>query len=397
MDSSAWDGLEREVLIQQHYDSKERFSSTFALAGKRLPRPRYIRVHGKPLFLVYRVSSLPDPMQTVSIWREEARRLGIGELFLCSVESRVGGSQSVNPSRIGFDAAVEFQPDGLYFPKPVKTLNDYGGIFDYRSVVTQMLQKPEADYLRFPCLAPGWDNSARRKENPTIITGSTPELYGQWLDGILQRRSQAKPGENIVFINAWNEWGEGAYLEPDQLSGRAYLEMTKQVLARHTPTVIIGSQEAAQPALEIAGGKQTSTAPTPVSSSSNTLPLSVCVPVYNGNKFLEEAIRSVLNQTFKDFELVIVDDCSTEDPAPILSRFKDSRIQFHRNVVRQGLVGNWNRCVELSRGNLVCVFHQDDVMLPENLRRKVECTEEHNPPSGAWTSHSDARVVEEEV
>ena len=380
----AWDGLEREVLIKQNYGSDDDLAHIRWLANA-FRDPRYIRVNGKPLFLVYRVASLPDPMQTVSIWREEARRLGIGELFLCSVESRVGGSQSVNPSRIGFDAAVEFQPDGLFFPKPVKTLNDYGGIFDYRSVVTQMLQKPEVDYLRFPCLAPGWDNSARRKENPTIITGSTPELYGQWLDGILQRRSQAKPEENIVFINAWNEWGEGAYLEPDQLSGRAYLEMTKQVLARHTSTTVI---------IETQDATQSVAAPAPVSSPANALPLSVCMPVYNGNKFLEEAIRSVLDQTFKDFELVIVDDCSTEDPAPILSRFKDPRIQFHRNTVRQGLVGNWNRCVELSRGQLVCVFHQDDVMLPENLQRKVEVLKQ-NP--GVALVYSDARVVEEDL
>ncbi|HXC99539.1 MAG TPA: glycoside hydrolase family 99-like domain-containing protein, partial [Verrucomicrobiae bacterium] len=388
----AWDGLEREVLIKQHYGPDDDLAHIRWLANA-FRDPRYIHVHGKPLFLVYRVASLPDPMQTVSIWREEARRLGIGELFLCSVESRVGGSQSVNPARIGFDAAVEFQPDGLHFPKPVKTLNDYGGIFDYRSVVTQMLQKPEADYLRFPCLAPGWDNSARRKENPTIITGSTPELYGQWLDGILQRRSEAKPEENIVFINAWNEWGEGAYLEPDQLSGRAYLEMTKQVLARHTSaTVIINSENSVQPALEIGAGKKQVTA---TAASVGDAPLlSVCMPIYNGNKFLEEAIRSVLDQTFKDFELVIVDDCSTEDPAPILSRFKDPRIQFHRNAVRQGLVGNWNRCVELSRGQLVCVFHQDDVMLPENLRRKVEVLKQ-NP--GAALAYSDARVVEEDL
>ncbi len=387
----AWDGLEREVLIQQHYGPEDDLAHIRWLA-KAFRDPRYIRVHGKPLFLVYRVASLPDPMQTVSIWREEARKLGIGELFLCSVESRVGGSQSVNPTRIGFDAAVEFQPDGLFFPKPLKTLNDYGGIFDYRSVVEQMLRKPDADYLRFPCLAPGWDNSARRKENPTIITGSTPELYGQWLDGILRRRSQAKPEENIVFINAWNEWGEGAYLEPDQLAGRAYLEMTREILARHADNSAAAIEIQTKPeAVEANVNEKT---PALAVSEAGIMPLSVCIPVYNGNKFLEAAIKSVLEQTFKDFELIIVDDCSTEDPAPIIGGFKDSRIQFHRNLVRQGLVGNWNRCVELSRGRLVCVFHQDDVMLPDNLRRKVEALE-RNPR--AALAYSDARVVEEDL
>src|SRR5581483_6571992 len=143
--------------------------------------------------------------------------------------------KSVPPAQLGFDAAVEFQPDGLYFPKPVKSLNDYGGIFDYGTVVDKMLHKPAADYLRFPCVTPGWDNSARRKENPTIITGSTPELYEGWLEKVVQRQASAKPGENLIFVNAWNEWGEGAYLEPDQLNGRAYLEATKRALSKFVP------------------------------------------------------------------------------------------------------------------------------------------------------------------
>src|SRR5882724_628510 len=200
----AWDGLEREVLVGQRYGPQDDLEHIRWLANA-FRDPRYIRVHGKPLFLVYRVASLPDPMQTVSIWREEARKLGIGELFLCAVESRVGGTQSVPPASIGFDAAVEFQPDGLFFPKPVRRLNDYGGIFDYRAIVERMLQKPDPGYLRFPCLTPGWDNSARRKENPTIITGSTPGLYEQWLETVVQRQTSAQPEENLIFINAWNE------------------------------------------------------------------------------------------------------------------------------------------------------------------------------------------------
>ena len=202
----AWDGLDREVLIGQRYCPEDDLEHIRWLAGA-FRDPRYIRVHGKPLFLVYRVASLPDPMQTVSVWREEARRLGIGELFLCAVESRVGGAKSIPPAQMGFDAAVEFQPDGLFFPKPTRPLNDYGGIFDYRAVVERMLQKPDPGYLRFPCVTPGWDNSARRKENPTIITGSTPELYEQWLEAVVSRQIKAQPGENLDFHQCLERMG----------------------------------------------------------------------------------------------------------------------------------------------------------------------------------------------
>lgn len=102
-----------------------------------------------------------------------------------------------------------------------------------------------------------------------------------------------------------------------------------------------------------------------------TRPVSVCLPTYNGANYIEEALRSILNQTYQDFELLIVDDGSTDATLDIVQSFSDPRIQLHRNPERLGIPANWNRCLELAGGEFVCVFHQDDVMLPENLERKV--------------------------
>ena len=101
-------------------------------------------------------------------------------------------------------------------------------------------------------------------------------------------------------------------------------------------------------------------------------PVSVCVPTYNGAAFIEETLRSIVNQSYQDFELLIVDDGSTDNTLEIVQSFSDPRIQLHRNPERLGIPGNWNRCLFLARGEYVCVFHQDDVMLPENLERKVQ-------------------------
>lgn len=110
--------------------------------------------------------------------------------------------------------------------------------------------------------------------------------------------------------------------------------------------------------------------------------VSVCIPTYNGARFLEGAVRSILNQTFGDFELVIVDDHSTDETAAIIQSFKgEARLRFCTNAVRLGMVGNWNKCVELSVGRYVCVFHQDDLMSPENLARKVSVLQS-NPRVG---------------
>jgi hypothetical protein len=99
--------------------------------------------------------------------------------------------------------------------------------------------------------------------------------------------------------------------------------------------------------------------------------LSVCIPTYNGAAYLAEAMKSVLDQTLADFELIVVDDASTDATVEIAKSFEDRRIRHFSNRVNRGLVGNWNRCIELARGTYVCLFHQDDVMMPDNLAAKV--------------------------
>lgn len=99
--------------------------------------------------------------------------------------------------------------------------------------------------------------------------------------------------------------------------------------------------------------------------------VSVCLPTYNGERFVAEAIASILAQRFTDFELLVVDDASTDATREIVRAFADPRLRLYQNEQRLGIPGNWNRCLALATGEYVCVFHQDDVMLPENLLRKV--------------------------
>jgi O-antigen biosynthesis protein len=83
----------------------------------------------------------------------------------------------------------------------------------------------------------GWDNTPRLQNNGQIFVNSHPANYGRWLSAIVeQTRRTREPEERIVFVNAWNEWGEGCHLEPDQAFGRAYLQATRDALARATVT-----------------------------------------------------------------------------------------------------------------------------------------------------------------
>jgi glycosyltransferase involved in cell wall biosynthesis len=109
--------------------------------------------------------------------------------------------------------------------------------------------------------------------------------------------------------------------------------------------------------------------------------VSVCIPVYNPGKHLVPAIESVLQQSLDDFELIVVDDGSVEPAQAVVAQFADHRVGYCRNPQNLGLVRNWNRCLELAAGKYVTVFHQDDVMLPDNLAAKASMLE-GNPDVG---------------
>jgi lipopolysaccharide biosynthesis protein len=239
-----WDGADRQVLQPQRYSSEDDRRHLQAL----LPAfrdPRYVRVDGKPVFLVYNASALPDPAATAAIWRQEARDDGLDGLYLCRVEQQLERKRR-DPREYGFDAGVEFMPDfgrlgprvqpgragravrRLLRPRSGLRLN---GVFEYDDLVNQALADDAAEYVRFRCVTPSWDNSARRAEHATIIRGSTPEKYARWLEGAIRGFRQPSPDEDLVFTNAWNEWAEGNHLEPDLRWGRGYLEAHARVVA----------------------------------------------------------------------------------------------------------------------------------------------------------------------
>lgn len=123
--------------------------------------------------------------------------------------------------------------------------------------------------------------------------------------------------------------------------------------------------------------------------------VSVCIPVYNGANYLAESMASVLTQTFADLRLIVSDNCSTDATPDIVRTFPDPRVSYHRNDVNLGLVGNHNRCLALADGELVVLWHHDDVMLPENLAEKVRVLDAHPSVgfvhSNLWRIDADGR------
>lgn len=226
-----WDGADHDVLIA----NEPTRDNDARLIRDLLPHfrdPRYVRVRGRPLLIVYRIGALPDPAATVALWRQICRDEGVGDLYLCAVLSYDTG----DPSPFGFDAAIEFPPHGARMPaanEQVDIVNpDYRGtIVDYRQLVVESLAAPLPGYRRHRTVMPGWDNTARRQNDALTFIHASPEVYEVWLAEAVARTLRESPeGERLVFVNAWNEWAEAAYLEPDARFGRQYLLATRRAL-----------------------------------------------------------------------------------------------------------------------------------------------------------------------
>ena len=226
-----WDGLDNEVLLKQEHTE----ASDLAFIQDVLPilnDPRYIRVRGAPLLLVYRVDLLPDPLRTSAVWRQVCKEAGLGAIHLCAVET----AGNIDPYAVGFDSAAQFPPHRLQIRRAddaVGTLSpDFTGeIYDYEWSVVEEINAPPASYPRFRGVMTSWDNTARRGTASHIFVNADPQTYEVWLRGVVDATRRDLPaGERFLFINAWNEWAEGAHLEPDQKFGRAYLEATHRAL-----------------------------------------------------------------------------------------------------------------------------------------------------------------------
>lgn len=234
-----WDGSENEILMAQQYSDEDSLNFINDLIPA-FRDERYIRVNGKPLLLIYRTALFPDPLRTASIWREAMEKAGIGDIYLVRVENFIHHVEEA-PASLGFDAAMEFAP---YWGSAGDVLTDLSGIgasgvqmppemlvYDYETCMRNMLARPTPPYKLFRGVFPGWDNSARRRTRVSAFVNNSAEKYAYWLSLVLRQTIEQFSGdERLVFVNAWNEWGEGCHLEPDEQHGMKFLEATSQAL-----------------------------------------------------------------------------------------------------------------------------------------------------------------------
>jgi hypothetical protein len=223
-----WDGADSEVLIAQTYEERDerRRCAEFV---RHFRDPRYVRLEGRPLLMVYRAGLIPECARTIARWRRIfAEHFGENPIFVMAQ-----CFDDVDPRPLGFDAAVEFPPHKLTkgLPQIYDSLDIFddhfeADVFAYDDLAVASLGVT-ADFPLIKTVVPHWDNDARRQGQGLTLVGSTPIKYERWLSKMLAcARARPTFGQPIVCINAWNEWSEGAYLEPDAHFGWAYLNAT---------------------------------------------------------------------------------------------------------------------------------------------------------------------------
>ena len=218
-------GARKSVFLPQEYSE----AAARRLCANVLPyleHPRAITVGGRPLFLIWSPERVPGIAMYADILREGAQKRGFPGLCLAGVEAHAG----VDPAALGLDIMVEFAPNWLV-ENHVSAPGERPVRIDYAATLRFMLEKPVPPYTRLRCTFPGWDNTPRRGRGGIACTGQNPELFRIAIDFLhAYTKKVLPPSLQYVFINAWNEWGEGAHIEPDARYGFKYLEIVRDSL-----------------------------------------------------------------------------------------------------------------------------------------------------------------------
>lgn len=237
--SGIWHGAPKRVLMQQEYPGPEDDQQHFDTLLPAFKDPRYLKVNGKPVFVVWQPFRLPDPKVAVERWRNMARQAGLDGLHLVGV-FREGNA---DPEDFGFDASIHNRNPPLReagsLRSPLKlafnrVMHKIGmpTIYGYERAMKYCVPD-ELPKTRYPTVIHAWDNTPRSGANGLVFSGSTPKLFGKALRKAFNLVRDASRGKDdrLVFLKSWNEWAEGNHLEPDLRDGHGYLEAVRAELA----------------------------------------------------------------------------------------------------------------------------------------------------------------------
>lgn len=235
--SGIWHGAPNQLLIEQEYPGAPDYTAFFYDTLPAFRDSRYIRVNGKPLFLVYAPSEIPDLKVWVHTFRSLAEKEGFPGIHLVAYEANFDVKAN------GFDAKSPNLPGGYWGKIPLRkgltpfvvrqyeyrlrwwrrSLLKHPRIYPYSHFVDNHYNEPFPNDT-YPTVLPNWDNTPRSGSRGLVLKGATPQLFARHLRKAINAITAVNEEERIVFIKAWNEWAEGNYLEPDRLYDKDWIK-----------------------------------------------------------------------------------------------------------------------------------------------------------------------------
>lgn len=244
-----WHGMRHHVLIKQEYPGEEDHRNHFKFLLKAFQDPRYIRVDGKPIFVIFRPEELPHAKQVIAFWKDLAVKAGLPGLY-------VPGISEVDKclDKYGCDALIPGEPAIFWRlkgrgesatesktapPGTTQTLwrklrskVPFPYISSYEKKAKIYVNLPPCGEKILPSVLPNWDNTPRSGKRGTLFPDATPELYRMVLRKAIADVASRPREQRIIFIKSWNEWAEGNHLEPCLRFGHGFLQVTKEEVCR---------------------------------------------------------------------------------------------------------------------------------------------------------------------
>jgi|ERR1700761_7312506 len=249
-----WDGKFNEILVKQNHNyDKLEWKNHFDYLYQFFSDPRYIRINDKPIFCIYRPDIFPKINEFVDFFQEKAAEKGLKGLHFVAIKA-----YETNKNLEEFDSFLRFQPRDLFnslngsksklskmLERTLRSVPEKYQIimgefihkyqkkilFDYDEFCKILIENSKIDKLSkkqiFQSIIVDWDNAARYKEKARYFINTGPDKFENALKELI--RIEGIHDNNFIFINAWNEWSEGAYLEPDKKNGFKYLEILKKL------------------------------------------------------------------------------------------------------------------------------------------------------------------------
>ncbi|GER70384.1 glycosyl transferase [Weizmannia acidilactici] len=239
----SWDGKTNEILLAQDYGDKKDWYNHFQYLLQFFKDQRYIKIDNQPLLVIYKVESIPNHKMLFEYWINLARKNGFKGLYIAET---LNGLQKNSVSNLS-NAIIQFEPNfTIHHDRPLIdkiknkikniTLIPSKGSFIYKTmdydITWKRILKRKINLNDKDVFLGGfvdWDNTARKGKNALVFHGGSPEKFKKYLK-LQIKNAKLKYNSDFIFINAWNEWAEGTYLEPDKKYGNSYLKAVKEAL-----------------------------------------------------------------------------------------------------------------------------------------------------------------------